>query len=294
MHPQPLFSFTLFGKEFSIVPYGIMTALGLIACIIVYYVYTKKKKMPVEVQDFSFFVIILSIVIGYLFAKLYQALYDFLDTGIWDFYGAGITVMGGLIGGALTFLCAYFGVGKYYFKGKKKDLHKKEFEKIFCVAPICITIAHAFGRIGCLMAGCCHGELVSKTDWVFGTVPRYNYSSATKVVTFSGYYTAVQLYEALFLFALFAILSVLFFKKCKRLTMPVYLISYGIWRIVIEFFRTDSRGFTFLGLYPSQWQSMIFIIIGIGVICYFLIRKIPMVSSEEESNENQDGESKSK
>ena len=131
------------------------------------------------------------------------------------------------------------------------------------------------------MAGCCHGELVSKTEWVIGTVPRCPYSSATHSTSFSGYYVATQLYEALFLFALFAALSVLYFKKYKRLTMPVYLVAYGIWRIIIEVFRTDYRGAEVLGLYPSQWQSIVFIILGIAVLAFYIIKKIPLVCDDE-------------
>lgn len=281
MHPQPLFEFTLFGKEFSVFPYGICTAIGIIACIVVFYLYTKKKNMPTALQDFSFFVIIISIAVGYLFAKLFQAFYDLIENGKWDFYNAGITVMGGLIGGAGMFLLIYFLVGKYYFKGKKQDVHKKEFEKIFCIAPVCITIAHAFGRVGCLMAGCCHGDLVSKTEWVFGTVPRYTYSKFSKTLTFDGYYVGTQLFESLFLFALFAVLTIMYFKKSKRLCMPVYLVGYGIWRLIIEFFRTDYRGAAVLGLYPSQWQSLFFIAAGVAIILFYIIRKIPLVEMDK-------------
>lgn len=286
MHPQPLLSFTLFGKELSIYPYGIMTAIGIISCIIVFYIYTKKKNMPTSVQDFSFFVIIIAVIIGYLFAKLYQAFYDFLESGEWDFYNAGITAMGGFIGGAGGFLLAYFVGGKLYFKGKKEGLHIKEFEKIFCIAPACITTAHAFGRIGCLMAGCCHGSYVGN-KWTFGTVPRYTYYSSG-TVKLDGYYVGTQLFEAIFLFALFAILSLLYLKKYKRLCMPIYLISYGIWRFIIEFFRTDARGYSLLGLYPSQWQSIIFIVVGIGIFVYYKIKKQSLVDKpEEESKQEQ-------
>lgn len=70
--------------------------------------------------------------------------------------------MGGFITGAAVFIGAYFGIGHFYFsKGELKGAHVKEFNTIVQVAPICITIAHAIGRIGCLMAGCCHGAEVS-------------------------------------------------------------------------------------------------------------------------------------
>ena len=67
--------------------------------------------------------------------------------------------------------------------------------------------------------------------------------------------------------------------------MPVYLISYGIWRMIIEFFRTDYRGAALLGLYPSQWQSVVFILIGTGVIVYYIVKKIPFAEKQIETEE---------
>ena len=173
---------------------------------------------------------------------------NWLEDGIWDFYSAGITVMGGLIGGAGTFLLLYFLIGKYYFKGKEKGIHVKQFNITFSVAPICICIAHAFGRIGCLMSGCCHGKYLGKS-YVFGGI----YMKGT--TNGWGYYVPTQLYEALFLFALFGVLTYLYLNRCNIL-MHIYLIAYGVWRIVIEIFRTDARGAIILGLAPSQWQSI--------------------------------------
>ena len=263
MLPKPILSFTLFGKEISIYMYGICIAVGILACMIVFYFYTKKKNMDSDLQDFIFVVAIVSIAAGFLFAKLFQAFYNYLETGTFDFDRAGITVMSGVMGGAGVFLALYFGFGVFAFKGKKKGLHIKQFNKVFCVAPCCITIAHAFGRIGCLMAGCCHGKYLGREYVVGGILMKH------------GYYVPTQLYEALFLFALFAVLSVLYFKN-YNFTMHVYLIAYGVWRMFIEFFRDDARGAVVLGLYPSQWTSIIFIILGVALFVFYKIRKIPL------------------
>ena len=280
MYSQPLF--TIFGQ--SVYLYGIFIAVGILACMFVFYLYTKKKGMDSDVQDFVFLVAVFAIGLGFLFAKLFQAFYDFLETGVFDFYKSGITAMGGFIGGALVFLALYFGLGKFIFKRKKKNLHLKEFNKIFCVAPCCIVIAHAFGRLGCLMAGCCRGEYLGK-NYVFGGVYMKPHGAV------AGYYVPTQLYEALFLFVLFAVLSVMFFKK-SNLIMHVYLIAYGVWRIFIEFFRRDERGAMVLGLAPSQWQSIVFIIIGIVLFVFYAVKKIPYrndyetVKKKEESKDS--------
>lgn len=270
MLPNPLFE--LIGQ--GVHAYGICIAVGILACLVVFYLYTKKKGMPEEVQDFVFFVAIGAIAVGMLFAKLFQAVYNWIDTGVFNFYNSGMTVMGGLIGGAAAFLAIYFGVGHFYFKGKKKGLHIKEFNKVFLTAPICITIAHAFGRIGCLMAGCCHGEYLGK-NFVLGGIYMQGTTDGW------GYYVPTQLYEALFLFGLFALLSVLYFKRVNFI-MAIYLVAYAIWRIFIEFFRADMRGELIPGtLSPSQWQSILFILGGVLLVLFYVWRKIPLILPKE-------------
>ena len=270
MYREPIFE--LFGREVYL--YGVFIAVGILACMLVFYLYTSKRKLPSTLQDFVFFVAIFAIAIGFLFAMLFQSFYDWLENPTQEFrITSSITVMGGLIGGALSFLIIYFCFGKYVFRrGKDKDAHLKYFSDIFDVAPLCIVIAHAFGRIGCLMGGCCHGKFLSN-DPVFGGL-----YMTTSIGT--GYFVPTQLYEAIFLFVLFAVLSVLYFKGCK-ITMHIYLIAYGVWRIIIEFFRVDERGFVFLGLAPSQWQSIVFIAIGVVLFVVYTYKKWPFFKQKE-------------
>ena len=278
MLPEALF--TVFGR--GVTMYGICIAVGILACIAVLYVYTKRKGVPSEVQDYVFFIAIVAIAVGFLAAKFFQTIYNWIETGKFNFYSAGITVMGGLIGGAGMFLILYFSLGRFVFKGKKTGWNKKYFNDIFLIAPICITIAHAFGRIGCLMSGCCHGAYLGK-EYVFGGI-------YMKAGNGWGYYVPTQLYEALFLFALFAVLSILYFKRCNLL-MSIYLIAYAVWRMFIEFFRTDDRGAIVLGLAPSQWMSIIFVVLGLGLIAFYVWKKIPFFLPEE-SNETENNSQK--
>lgn len=276
MKPDPLFK--LFGQP--VYAYGIFIAVGILACLLVFFAFTKKKGMTQKVQDFTFFIVVLAIAFGFLFAKLYQAFYDLIETGEWDFYDAGITVMGGLIGGAGTFLLAYFLIGKYYFKGKEKGLHIKEFNITFSVAPVCITLAHAFGRIGCLMSGCCHGAYLGSQPGSGGIYMRGTVNNIKRW----GYYVPTQLYEAIFLFVLFGVLTYLYFNRCN-IIMHIYLIAYGMWRMIIEIFRTDYRGAFVLGLAPSQWQSIVFILGGVALIIIYLVKDIPLFFPKPEKAE---------
>lgn len=272
MYPSALFK--ILGN--GVYLYGICIAVGLIACILFFFYLTKRRGMPENVSDFAFIVAIIAIAVGFLFAKLYQAVYNWIDTGVFDFYGSGITVMGGLIGGAAIFILAYFVGGKFVFRGNIKGIHIKHFYTILLVAPMCILIAHAFGRIGCLMAGCCHGtylgqEYVVGGIWMYGTVNN---------VHKWGFYIPTQLYEALFLFVAFGVLWFLYENKGATFTMPIYLISYGVWRMFIEIFRADYRGFSG-ALSPSQWQSIAFIAGGIVYFIVMIIKKVPFFEKDK-------------
>ena len=174
--------------------------------------------------------------------------------------------MGGLVGGAAAFLGIYFGAGKFVFKNEKLGIHKKYFKEILLIAPLCIVVAHAFGRIGCMCAGCCYG---AKSD------------SFLAIYNAGAYRLPVQLFEAAFLFALFGVLSYMYFKRCTN-TLSIYLISYAIWRFIIEFFRDDARGGSVGATFaPSQWMSVLFIVIGVALIVFYKIRKVPLFEKEE-------------
>ena len=86
-----------------------------------------------------------------------------------------------------------------------------------------------------------------------------------------GYKTLpVQLYEALFLAALFAVL-VMLFQKGKN-TMSIYLIAYAVWRFFAEYMRADERGDTLISaLSPSQLICIPMLLIGV-IILYFSIK----------------------
>ena len=124
------------------------------------------------------------------------------------------------------------------------------------IAPISICIAHGFGRIGCLFAGCCYGHQTDAWYGIHNEVLGYNT-------------VPIQLYESIFLFTLAIVMTLLLILKQKD-NMAVYLVSYGIWRFVIEYFRADYRGDFIPGLSPSQFWSIIMVLAGIAI--FFVYR----------------------
>lgn len=228
--------------------YGLMIAVGLLACFLVVYYYGKKKNIESKFTDFIFFNAVIAIALGWGSATLFQATYNYIAHPEKGFHlGTGFTFIGGLIGGIISFLTGYFLFRKK-FKNKLID--------VVSMAPCAILIAHAFGRVGCFFAGCCYGK---PTDSFLGV----QFPNLPHPVH------PTQLYEAGFLFLLFAICFLLLMKKNFKHNLSVYLIAYGIFRFLIEYLRADSRGELLPGVSPSQFWSILMVVAGVGV--YFML-----------------------
>ena len=238
-----------------------MFVVGVLAAMVIFRVFYKKAGLSFKVFAFSLIVAVISVVLGYLFAVLFQSFYSFLETGkfVW---GVGATFYGGLIGAAVCYLAIYFAVGHFLFKD---GAHIAQFNKMLSLIFPCIVLAHAFGRLGCLFDGCCYGALTDSRIgiemWVDGQWQRR---------------IPIQLFESLFLFALFAGLLVLTVKLRFEYTASVYLVVYGVWRFLIEFARDDDRGVSGIGaLSPSQFIAVIMILLGVAlaVLYKFFLKK---------------------
>ena len=260
MYPYPLIRFP---DGSGIGLYEICMLVGVIAAMILFSVLAERRKMPGKLQNLILVGIIVSVVVGYLVAVLFQAVYNALETG--EFVideNTGATFYGGLIGGVVCMVLIYFIGARIMYRSN--EVAVRWFPTLANVAAVCVPLAHGFGRIGCLMAGCCHG---GETEAWYGI--------AMDIGVLDGEYVKVvptQLFEAIFLFALAAFLIVWFWKG-RGMEVPVYLIGYGIWRFIIEFFRADDRGASIIpGLSPSQTTAILLILLGVAIcIAYFVI-----------------------
>lgn len=242
--------------------YGVMIAIGIVAAFIVLFLYSKKFNIQGSFTDFVFYNGILSIVVGFGSAALFQAVYDWIEDPSKGFRFTGaITFIGGLIGGVICFLLVYLLCRKRY-TSKLVD--------VLSIVPCSILIAHAFGRVGCFFAGCCYGKV---THGIFGM----------KFPHLAEPVHPTMLYEAIFLFVMFGICTFLLFKFKFKHNMSVYLITYGIFRFLIEYLRGDHRGEFVSGISPSQFWSILMVVAGIalwvGLELYW--KKHPRVPYEE-------------
>ena len=262
MYPKPIF--------LGMTLYDILICVGIIACFIVFDRLADIRKLKVKFQKFCLICGMLAITLGFGSAILFQAVYNIPSTGRFEIVkNTGATFYGGLIGGVATFLLIYFTVGLLIFK--KTDgsrYHTSSFFTMASCAVPSIVIAHAFGRLGCLAAGCCHGAL---TDKWYGIVMHGNFGEQK--------YVPVQLFEALFLFALFTLLF-LNAKEGKRYNLSIYMSAYGAWRFFAEYMRSDYRGSVGLAVTPSQLIAILMIV---GSVAVFFVEKLLLDRRDREN-----------
>ncbi len=199
--------------------------------------------------------LLILIVISLLFALfssyVIDGIFHSIEASELDF--GSISFLGGLIGGLLSF----YVLLRIFVKEEKLN-----YRRVFGTVLTGVVLAHAFGRIGCFLAGCCYGV---PTESYLGVV--FPHGDAHDVYGDVAVYPT-QLFESFFLFMLFIALNTV--EKLRGYEIETYLLSYGLWRFIIEFIRGDDRG-VFLRIItteyntyptPSQFMSIIMIILG--------------------------------
>ncbi len=244
------------------------------------------RGFSVKLQKVLIFSFIGAIAIGFVGAVLFQAVYNAIETGEFVIdVGTGMTFYGGLIFGVLGFLVVWFGVGKAMCKN---DEPLEKLPAILDIAACLIPLAHGIGRVGCFFAGCCHGK---PTDAWYGMNMYMGKDEAGDAIFVKC--VPVQLFEALFLLALSVALMWLFFEKFGKENkgrfplMPIYVVAYGIWRFVIEYFRADDRGETIVSfLSPSQLVAILMVVLGVAYfVLWFLFKRNKTVEAPPEQEE---------
>lgn len=153
-----------------------------------------------------------------------------------NFLTLGFSSYGGLIG-ALIFVILF-----YYLIDKDKNLLN--------VTLPSIPLVYSIGKIGCFLAGCCHGILY---NGLFSIT--YHYSLVTENGTS---YFPVQLLESL----VFLVIFIIEYKRVKRgkFNPWILLILCSLSKFILDFLRYSHVGKI---LTINQIISLIFLIIGI-------------------------------
>lgn len=233
--------------------YGLMIVIGVVLANLLALCLLKKFN-----QDANDFIILEAYAFlgGFIGAKLLYLVVSFKQiewnriTEI-DYFNqlmqSGFVFYGGLILGLVFILGA----------GKLHKLPAIEFIRNFIFL---IPFIHCFGRIGCFLAGCCYGipyggigaVVFPKDSLAISGVPLF----------------PVQLVEAVFLMIISLTILILQLKLGWKYTVETYLITYGIIRFILEFFRNDDvRGSIYM-FSTSQWISLLLIMVAIVMLLY--------------------------
>lgn len=230
--------------------YGIFMALGI--CLATTLAVIRAKHVGIRWDNI---IIIIGTCIGgalfgskllYLLASygIKQIWLDITNRNFSFISNGGLVFYGGLIGGL-----AFFPLGMLFSEEWKTQLLS------YIIVP-CIPLGHAFGRIGCLLAGCCYGLPYS------GFAALDLSSVGIPYLVFP-----IQIIEAYSNFLLSGFLIFLSKKNLPGLfLLNIYIICYSMQRFFIEFFRGDLIRGVVLGLSTSQWISCFLFTVAIAAL----------------------------
>ena len=246
--------------SFGVPAMGACVLVGAILAVFLSWLLRKKSALDWngEVVD----AIILAVLLGFVGMKILywivtpnvfkDAFQSGFFPGVLSLLTEGMVFYGGLIGGI---------VGIIIVALKKK---KNFFEFGDLMAP-CFCVAHAFGRIWCLLVGCCYGLAKGETSQ-FGLCT-YDGACALRYADGTMRLPA-PLMEAIFLLLLCGVL-VLIYRKEKHVGTVTgsYLVLYAVWRFIMEIFRGDVEERGHLGpFFTSQWISILILIAGVVIL----------------------------
>lgn len=130
-----------------------------------------------------------------------------------------------------------------------------------------VALGHAFGRIGCLAAGCCFGR---ETHLPWGITFHNPWAAEFSGTPLDRPLHPTQLYEFVAEFINFSFLYWLCKrKKFEGQVIALFMIVYGIERYVFEFFRGDPGRGEVLGGFMTGTQLIALGLVVSGFVIYF-------------------------
>ena len=211
----------MFPKILGIDAYIFMAVIGFIAGIALGWVRRKKYGYKTNDVIFWFCIIVVGLIIGSRILFTLTQLPTLINEGFSaesvkeNVLNAGFVFYGGMLGALLAVCIA-------------SKITKADARKVLNFVVPTFPCFHIFGRIGCLLDGCCYGVESSWGITLAGeTVKRI----------------PVQLFEAIGLVFITAILLLLeadYMNNKKSFAMtPIYLSLYAVLRFMTEMFRGD-------------------------------------------------------
>ena len=227
--------------------YGLMIGIGFIAAYLMTEFRARKYRMN---TDIVFTLFISSVVFGLLGAKVlyYLTILDRVikDPGVILDEMEGFVVYGGIIGGVL----AGYVVCR---------IKKEKFWQYFDLIAPAIALAQGFGRIGCLLAGCCYGKETDSPLSITFHTSDFAPNDVALIPT--------QIYSSILDFLNCIVLCLIArYAKKERTVSGCYLIFYSTGRFILEFFRGDLERGSVGVLSTSQFISIFIFVIGAAIL----------------------------
>jgi phosphatidylglycerol---prolipoprotein diacylglyceryl transferase len=241
--------------SFSIRWYGVMVALGFMSAM---FVLNYRRGYGGLNSDQTANLSLLAIFGGLLGARLFYVVqfwskFKHQPMEIIRIDHGGLVFYGGFIVTACLFI--------WYCRK-----HKLNMLSVLDITGPAVALGHAFGRIGCILNGCCFGkptEFFMAVTYPHGVLPdRFDYGAARH---------PVQLYETFGNLIIFGVLFYLVGKLKRGRVTALYLILYGILRFVDEFFRGDHTDKILDTFTRAQFIGLF--LIPIGIILYIKCAK---------------------
>lgn len=237
--------------SFKLPAYGLLVACGYLAAII--YLLRRGGAAGFRRDDLSDLVFY-TVIAGMLGAKLFYAFTYWGEFGP-DFGSRLLYLLRSFQYGFVFYGGLVFGAAAFFFTARRRGLSALKLADLFAPA---LALGHAFGRVGCFLAGCCHGGPYSGPLSVVFTDPASEVSPACLGVPVH----PVQLYEAAGDLLIFALLNAALPRALAGRLRPGALLAayaglYSALRFSLEFLRADDRGAGFFGLSPAQGISLL-------------------------------------
>ena len=174
---------------------------------------------------------------------------------IFAVWNGGLVYYGGLIGATLA--CAL------YLRRKKLPIWK-----VADVVAPSIALGSAFGRIGCLLNGCCYGRACN-LPWAI----RFPADNPLHPPTYPVHPT--EIYDSLLNLCLYIGLAWLYRrKKFDGQVMAFYLVGYALLRSFVELFRGDYPVQQhYLGGWATPAHLVSFGVLAAGLVLLWVLRR---------------------
>ena len=248
--------------ELEISSYALMTAIGII--VAVFFIYCRSEVFKMKTLELVIYsaVAVVGMAVGSRVVFIISQIPSAIE------HGSISVLVRALTSGGFVFYGGLFGaIFAVWMIGKVRNFDPNGLMNYYIPG---FPVFHFFGRIGCLLAGCCYGIPV---EWGIIQPAVDSYARLP-----------VQLFESVYNLIIVVAMMV-YESRARKKNKPyslltLYLAMYAPFRFINEFFRDDTLRGKFGPLSTSQWISLI--VIG-ALISYLAAKKIKSSSTAKDA-----------